>query len=266
VSAHRKVGVSVDRRFGPVSDTPRILHATVRGRWPWRSSAVATLIPDQTVCPPLRLPERPSQATRSVTERCPPTAHYGYEAQRQGRRYGRTVRGTAGARCIRRECRAAGRRLVGVGPYQHTGAIARENRHPSLVQVVEAAVVEPKSPTEYGLRALPRRVGNTASSSPPPRSASHASSTATVWRVSGRAPLLATLPVAADVGAGAEHDVAAAQRGHLRDPHPGLEHGGEQGVIASADPGAAIGSLQQGFRLEGRQVGDHLPAGPREER
>ena len=71
-------------------------------------------------------------------------------------------------------------------------------------------------------------------------------STATVWAVSGViARCFAALAVAADVGAGAEVDVVAGQRGQFGDAQPGLDGQREQGVVASAGPGVAVGRGQQ---------------------
>ena len=72
-------------------------------------------------------------------------------------------------------------------------------------------------------------------------------------------PVLASLAVAAHVRAGAEVQVVDAQAGQLGDPQSGLDGQGEQGVVASAEPGAAIGRGQQRVGLGRGQVVDDGP-------
>jgi hypothetical protein len=57
--------------------------------------------------------------------------------------------------------------------------------------------------------------------------------------------LLAALAVAAQVRAGGERDVGAAQAGELGDAQSGLDHGQQQRVVASAGPALAVGGGQQ---------------------
>jgi hypothetical protein len=67
-------------------------------------------------------------------------------------------------------------------------------------------------------------------------------------------PVLASLAVAAHVGAGPEVQVVDAQAGQLGHPQSGLDGEGEQGVVASAEPGATIGRGQQRVGLGCAQV------------
>ena len=55
-------------------------------------------------------------------------------------------------------------------------------------------------------------------------------------------PFFAAFAVAAQVGAGAELDVRAAQPGELGDAQAGLDGDEQQGVVAAADPGGRSGA------------------------
>ena len=108
--------------------------------------------------------------------------------------------------------------------------------------------------------ALPRP-GKIRSGGCPSCSRSQVPSTATVLAVSGVHLSLRPFPRGADVGAGAELDVAAAQLGELRDTQPGLEGQHEQSVIST--PGArvrTVGRGEEGFDLRlGQERNDAFP-------
>ena len=61
--------------------------------------------------------------------------------------------------------------------------------------------------------------------------------------------LLSALAVAADVRAGAEHDVAAVEADELGDAQSGVDGEGEHGVVAAAFPAVAVGRVDQRRRL-----------------
>jgi hypothetical protein len=69
-------------------------------------------------------------------------------------------------------------------------------------------------------------------------------------------PLFPALARAAHMGAGAELDVLVAQPGELGDPKAGLDSDGQQGVVASAGPGLAVGAFDQSLDFGAGQVGD----------
>jgi hypothetical protein len=73
------------------------------------------------------------------------------------------------------------------------------------------------------------------------------------------APLLTSFAEAADVRPGSELDVSAAEPDEFGDPQPGLEGDEEQGVIAAADPSAAVGGGEKGGGL-GSAEEAHLDA------
>jgi hypothetical protein len=56
-----------------------------------------------------------------------------------------------------------------------------------------------------------------------------------------------------------EVDVAAGQRDQLGDPQPGLAGEQQQGVVAAAEPGGAVGRGQQGVDLGGGEETHHGP-------
>jgi hypothetical protein len=74
-----------------------------------------------------------------------------------------------------------------------------------------------------------------------------------------RATVLPAFAAAADMGAGAQFDVAVAQAGQLGDPKAGLGCHLEQGVISPAGPVALVGCGHQGVELGPGQVGDLGP-------
>jgi hypothetical protein len=65
----------------------------------------------------------------------------------------------------------------------------------------------------------------------------------------GRAAELAPLAVGADVGAGAERDVLAAERGQLGDAQPRLDGHEEERVVAPPDPGGGGWDIEEGLDL-----------------
>jgi len=65
----------------------------------------------------------------------------------------------------------------------------------------------------------------------------------------GRAAELAPLAVAADVGAGAERDVLAAERGQLGDTQPRLHGNEEECPVAPSDPGGGVWRVEEGRDL-----------------
>src|SRR5207245_9215702 len=65
----------------------------------------------------------------------------------------------------------------------------------------------------------------------------------------GRAAELAPLAVAADVGAGAERDVVAAERGQLGDTQPRLHGNEEECAVAPSDPGGGVWRVEEGRDL-----------------
>src|SRR5262249_56641858 len=65
----------------------------------------------------------------------------------------------------------------------------------------------------------------------------------------GRAPFLSALPAAADVGAGAQFHVGAAQSGELGDSQAGLDRHAEKCVVTSPAPARAVRGGDQGVDL-----------------
>ena len=61
--------------------------------------------------------------------------------------------------------------------------------------------------------------------------------------------LFAAFAEAADVGAGAETDVAAVESDQLGDPQPGLDGERQQRAVAAAFPAAAVGRVDEGVDL-----------------
>ena len=57
--------------------------------------------------------------------------------------------------------------------------------------------------------------------------------------------LLSAFALAADVRAGAEHDVAAVEADQLGDAQAGVDGEGEQGVVAAPFPALAVGRVDQ---------------------
>ena len=62
-------------------------------------------------------------------------------------------------------------------------------------------------------------------------------------------PLLAALAETADVGTGAEADVAAVEADQLGDPQPGLDGQQQQGTVPAAFPSGAVGCADEGVDL-----------------
>ena len=75
--------------------------------------------------------------------------------------------------------------------------------------------------------------------------------TASAGAVRGTARCLASFAFAADVGAGAEGDVAAVEAGELGDAQPGLHGEQQQGPVASAFPSVRVGRGDEGVDLGG---------------
>jgi hypothetical protein len=71
-------------------------------------------------------------------------------------------------------------------------------------------------------------------------------------------PFLSSLADGVHVGAGAERDVLAGERGQLGDPQPGLDCEREHRVVASASPGGLIAGLKQRVDLRLGEVGDEV--------
>ena len=69
----------------------------------------------------------------------------------------------------------------------------------------------------------------------------------------GHGALFASLAFAADVGAGAEGDVAAVQAGEFGDPQAGLDGQQHQGPVSSAFPPGLVRGGDQGVDLGGGQ-------------
>ena len=72
----------------------------------------------------------------------------------------------------------------------------------------------------------------------------------------GHDPLLATLAGAAQVGTGAECDIAAVEAGELSQPQPGLNGDGEHGPVAPSFPTARVGGGEQRLGFVVGEEGD----------
>ena len=68
--------------------------------------------------------------------------------------------------------------------------------------------------------------------------------------------VLSSLAQAADVRAGAEHDVVAVQADQLGDTQAGVSGEGEHGVVAAAFPALAVGRVDERCCLGAGEVGD----------
>ena len=79
-----------------------------------------------------------------------------------------------------------------------------------------------------------------------------------------RDPVLPSFSGAADVWSGGELNVAASQAGEFGDAQPGLDGQDEQCVVASAGPGAAVGSVEQRLDLVLVEERDDRAVGPLE--
>jgi len=79
-----------------------------------------------------------------------------------------------------------------------------------------------------------------------------------------RDPVLPPFPGAPDVRSGGELNVTASQAGELGGAQSGLDGEDEQGVVASAGPGAAVGSVQQRVDLVLVEECDDRAVGPLE--
>lgn len=77
-----------------------------------------------------------------------------------------------------------------------------------------------------------------------------------------RDPLFASFAAAADMGAGAEVDIRAAEPDQLRDPQSALECEQEQGMVAPAGPGRAVGGREQSPDLRFAKEGDEVAFEP----
>ena len=76
------------------------------------------------------------------------------------------------------------------------------------------------------------------------------------------AALLASLALTPHMGAGAEHDVLAAQPNQLRDPQPCLQRDQQQRMVALPRPRAPIGGGQERLHLRTRQEPDRAAIVP----
>ena len=74
--------------------------------------------------------------------------------------------------------------------------------------------------------------------------------------VEWRRAFLSALADTAHVRADAEFDVLVGESSELGDSQAGLDCDGEQGMVASAGPGLAVGALDQCFDLGPGQVAD----------
>ena len=80
-------------------------------------------------------------------------------------------------------------------------------------------------------------------------------------RDEGCAPFLSAFADGVHVGASAEGDVGAGQRGEFGDPQPGLDGEGEYGVVAATGPAGLVAGGEQRVDLGVGEVGEQVTLG-----